>query len=55
MKANWQAFLTESAGAVPLIGVTTASQAHQVRLALLLCAAGTSLLALVLWTSGRSR
>lgn len=47
MKATWQVISAGVAGMTLLIGASTASQAHQVGLALLLCAAGAVLLALV--------
>jgi len=55
MKATWQGVLTAVAGVALIIAASTASQAHQVGLALLLSEAGAFLLALLLWNSGRSR
>jgi len=55
MKATWQVISAGGAGVALLVGASAASQAHRVGLALVLCAAAAFLLALVLWTSGRSR
>ncbi|WP_407543438.1 hypothetical protein Q0M94_27080 (plasmid) [Deinococcus radiomollis] len=54
MKATWQVVFISAAGAASLISASRASQAHQVALALFYASAAF-LLAIVLWTSGRSR